>query len=995
MRYLEKRPLQTKTALTFASLFLVIVLSLSLTIHSANAAFTATIAPTTGCPPAISLSSPQVTGLTATVNGGTSPCGTGTTITSISWDWGDGDTSSSFFPATHTYCATGMYNITATSHQSDGQTASTSASATVSGPSCPPVVYLSGPIVNGQTVSIDGTTQACALGTTVTSISWTWGDGATSSSNLPATHTYTAMGQFTISATAHRSDGVTGTGYSTAAIPGSSPFLQALGPRAIISSPCSPGLPGAGKIQAFAMSPSTPAVMYAGGGIGPGSSGPSSQGGLFKSTNGGATWIPINNGLTDPMVDSVWIDQQNASVVLAGTFLTGIFRSTDAGSHWTLVYSSPTGAFGQDGSTIYAATANGITQSLNEGSTWSLATATASPARSLAVGNGTVYAGLDNGNVLVRLSPTSPWQTVLFDPGHYVWSLAVDPTNTQTAFAVEFLNYQSNNLFVTQNGGTTWNNVPISGPVQFVALNASQTKTIYVGEDGSFYRSADGGQTFTSIQIPFRGTPDIRYINAYGQGPLIVGSDQGLFASNDGGTTWRSLNGNLPTSLLTGMAVSHHTILTAVQDYSPITSLDNGSTWVVSSGISPAAGEDGTALFNPGNSSYAYLYTNNGFYYSTDRGLDFTPSSQIGGNLFTFSGTNNLIAVDPNNPSTLYVVTITGIYVSNNWGTSFAPESWSFNNPSMVVVSPTDSQTIFVGDNTGLHFTKNGGATWSTSSLPGANGSPATLAIDPLSASIILVGLSSPAENGGGVWKSTNSGASFTAANTGILTQPIATGIAIWSLSFQPGTQTIAAATTHGLYVSQNIGQSWNNYSGNTTPYWFTDLAWSDNYLYASTYGEGIVRLAFDFSLANSGSIALNQGLSGSNTITITLSQGIPEPINLTCTGGIPSGASCTFDPVSGLPTFTSTLTISTAPSTPTGSYTITVTATGTGLTRTNQFLLTVEPGSSVGGTVVPVDELALLEPYVEIVSAVFVLTGMIAILYGTRAGKRPRSYEN
>lgn len=952
-------------------------------------------APATGCPPSIGLSSPVVTGLSVSVNGGTSPCGTGTSIASISWDWGDGTTSTSWFPANHTYCAAGTYSITATSHQSDGQTASASTSATVSGPSCPPAISLTGPVVSGQTVSVNGTVQLCAPGTSLTGISWTWGDGANSMSNLPAIHTYALTGSFAITATAHSSDGSTATGYVTVAVPGQTNFLQSIGPRAIGGDPCSPGLTGAGKMQAFAMNQSYPMVMYAGGGIGPGSSGPSSQAGLFKSVNEGASWFPINNGLTDPMVDSVWIDQHNSSMILASTYNTGIFRSTDSGNHWTLVYSGSAGNFGQDGSMIYAAAANGVAQSTDAGATWSIVSATSAPARAIAVSGGTVYAGLDNGNIIARLTPTSSWQTVFTDAGHYVWSLAIDPTNTQTAFAVEFFNYQTNNLYVTHNGGTTWTTVPAPGPlgVQYVALNASQPKTIYVGEDLSFYRSTDGGQTFSSIQIPFGGTPDIRYINAYPQGPLIVGSDQGLFASNDEGTTWQSLNGNLATSLLTGIAVSHHTILTAVQDYSPITSFDNGSTWLVSSGIASASGEDGTAVFNPGNSSYAYMSTSVGngvlgFFMSTDGGRDFTKSNQVGGDPFPFQGTNNLIAVDPNSPSTVYVVTNTGIYSSSNWGISLAREPWSFNNPSLVVVSPTDSQTIFVGDNAGLHFTKNGGSTWSTSSLSGANGSPATLAIDPLNTSIILVGLSGAAENGGGVWKSTDAGTSFAAANTGITTQPIVTGIAIWKLSFQPGTQIVAAATTHGLYVSQNKGQSWNNYSGNTTPYWFTDLAWLDNYLYASTYGEGIVRLAFDFSLANSGDISLNQGLSGSNTITVAMSQGIPESINLACTSGMPSGATCTFNPVSALPAFASTLTLSTTPSTPTGSYIITVTATGTGLTHATQFLLTVS-SASVGGTVVPSNKFALLEPYVGVILLVF--SAITAVLHGTRSRKHPK----
>jgi len=101
-----------------------------------------------------------------------------------------------------------------------------------------------------------------------------------------------------------------------------------------------------------------------------------------------------------------------------------------------------------------------------------------------------------------------------------------------------------------------------------------------------------------------------------------------------------------------------------------------------------------------------------------------------------------------------------------------------------------------------------------------------------------------------------------------------------------------------------------------------------------------------DFTLSNSGSITVTQGASGGNTITATLISGTPSSVTLSCSG-LPSGASCSFSPASGSPTFTSTLTITTSSSTPTGSSTITVSGTGGGVTRTTTFTLTVNPSPS------------------------------------------------
>ncbi len=102
------------------------------------------------------------------------------------------------------------------------------------------------------------------------------------------------------------------------------------------------------------------------------------------------------------------------------------------------------------------------------------------------------------------------------------------------------------------------------------------------------------------------------------------------------------------------------------------------------------------------------------------------------------------------------------------------------------------------------------------------------------------------------------------------------------------------------------------------------------------------IRSTFDFSVSNSGGISVVQGGSQSNTITVTLLGGSTQSVSLSCTSGVPSGASCSFNPFSGNPTFSSTLTITTSSSTPTGSPMITVTGTGGGLTRTTQFTLMV-----------------------------------------------------
>lgn len=93
------------------------------------------------------------------------------------------------------------------------------------------------------------------------------------------------------------------------------------------------GLAGrSGKLQAFAWEASHPLVMYAGGGNGSGAEGPFTETGVFKTTDGGNTWISINNGLSDHSVNVLWIDDSNPQNLLAGGEFGGIFRTSDGGS---------------------------------------------------------------------------------------------------------------------------------------------------------------------------------------------------------------------------------------------------------------------------------------------------------------------------------------------------------------------------------------------------------------------------------------------------------------------------------------------------------------------------------------------------------------------------------------------------------------------------------------------------------------------------------------
>lgn len=77
-------------------------------------------------------------------------------------------------------------------------------------------------------------------------------------------------------------------------------------------------------LKAIAIDPSTPTTLYVA----------TDGGGVVKSTDGGSTWAPVNQGLIDLKVTALAIDWFTPSRIYAGTEDGGIFSSFDYGETW-------------------------------------------------------------------------------------------------------------------------------------------------------------------------------------------------------------------------------------------------------------------------------------------------------------------------------------------------------------------------------------------------------------------------------------------------------------------------------------------------------------------------------------------------------------------------------------------------------------------------------------------------------------------------------------
>jgi hypothetical protein len=146
---------------------------------------------------------------------------------------------------------------------------------------------------------------------------------------------------------------------------------------------------------------------------------------------------------------------------------------------------------------------------------------------------------------------------------------------------------------------------------------------------------------------------------------------------------------------------------------------------------------------------------------------------------------------------------------------------------------------------------------------------------------------------------------------------------------------TIPTSAPPGVYdITYAIWSGWTSPLSSSRQ-WFT-----------YTWNDCLNIQAFDFSVsASPSSRTVTRGSSTTYDVTVALSSGLTQLVSLSVSG-LPSGASSSFSPASGYPSFTSTLTVSTAISTSAGTYTLTITGSGGGKTHQTTVQLLVQVGT-------------------------------------------------
>lgn len=128
--------------------------------------------------------------------------------------------------------------------------------------------------------------------------------------------------------------------------------------------------------------------------------------GVFLSTNNGTNWTQVNTGLMNTNVYSLASKEQ---YLFAGTYNGGVFRSTNSGASWVQVGLTNTWvyAFAVSGTNLFAGTyGNGVFMSTNNGESWTSVNQglTYPLVQAITVSGTNIFAGTNGSGVFYQLT---------------------------------------------------------------------------------------------------------------------------------------------------------------------------------------------------------------------------------------------------------------------------------------------------------------------------------------------------------------------------------------------------------------------------------------------------------------------------------------------------------------------------------------------------------------------------------------------------------------
>lgn len=571
-----------------------------------------------------------------------------------------------------------------------------------------------------------------------------------------------------------------------------------------------------------------------------------SGGGIYRSSDFGATWQPASEGLAASFVFEIAADPATENTFYAATE-QGVFYSSDSGRTWGRAGEGlPSGLVlhlavqgGRAGGLFASVLNHGVFRLASLSASWEPAAAglpgDAAPVLGYNPAAGSVaYAGALRRGIFRTDDAGNSWASASRGMSLFVRGIAIDPNHAgilsaatlsagifrSTDFGASWqpsglqdrtlyrlgYNHGASALYAatalgvsrSRDQGVTWEHLGQQTPYVFsLASHPGRPGVIYLGTfAGQVYRTTDGGQTWSSCG-PGLPQADIVRLAVDGQTGTVYAAAKlyGIYKSVDDGATWQftaTIDGFTRDSAITSLCVDRNgAVLTAGSPVGAFRSLDGGSSWSASLDGLTSLEVTSLACGSASNPDLVAGTLAQGVFLSADRGASWTPTTPIG------AGRISALAQDASNPSLIYAGTEAGLYLSRDAG-----KSWVKANgiPDAEVADiKLDARRVFVAVRGASVFrSEDQGATWNATPVASQGALFTSLALDDSGA---YVGTQSD-----GVSKSTDGGATWTPPASPGTVKPITL-----TLATHPRDENTIYAGTAGLGVikSTDGGTNW------------------------------------------------------------------------------------------------------------------------------------------------------------------------------------------
>ncbi|MBK7038352.1 MAG: glycosyl hydrolase [Bacteroidetes bacterium] len=503
-----------------------------------------------------------------------------------------------------------------------------------------------------------------------------------------------------------------------------------------------------GSVGAITVSKSDPSVIYVGMGENSMRGNVSEGFGMWKSENGGRSWKNI--GLNDTRhIMRIVVHPKNSDIVYCAALghlfgpnnERGIFRSTDGGNNWKKIM------YVSDNAGACDLVIDPTDPNILVATFWNVKR-TPYSLESGGPGSG-IYKTTDGGDNWINISTNKglPKDTL------GIIGITISKSNPNIYYAI--VESKTGGVFKSTDAGKTWTKTNSESNLRQRAwyfskifCDPSNENIVYV-LNVEFWKSTDGGKTFSSINTPHGDHHDL-WIDPNDAQRMIIADDGGAQVSFDGGKNWSTYY-NQPTSQIYRVTTDNdvpYRLLGAQQDNSSLRIKHrseggqiDGNDWEPTAGF-----ESGHIVADPDNYNVVYGGNYSGFIgvynhlNGDSRNITVWPNDPLGQGAdiqkYRFQW-NFPLFFSPHDANKLYAAGNVLFSTTDNGTTwnAISPDlttnDKSKQQPSGGIItkdntgvevyctifaaaeSPLEKDVIYTGSDDGLiHITKNGGQTW-------------------------------------------------------------------------------------------------------------------------------------------------------------------------------------------------------------------------------------------------------------------------------------------